>query len=86
MSSKCERSEKTASGEEKVDDWYEDDLEDLELVKSGGEPGGGAKVVISSLRGRVGRRRSGSGCSVNAQRRETFFSVSGAPGRQKGSE
>ena len=48
MSSKWERSEKTASGEEKDEERKEEDLEDLELVRPGGEPGGCAKVVISS--------------------------------------
>ena len=80
MSSKCDRSVKTPSREEKDEDWKEDDLEDLELVRPGGEPGGCAKVVISSLWSRMVRvRSSGLGrASVKERRREILCSVRGA--------
>lgn len=51
MSSKCDMSVRTGSGFEfREDECNEEDLEDLEPVRSGGEPGAvGAKVVISSF-------------------------------------
>jgi hypothetical protein len=49
MSSKLEMSERSPSGEERWDDeWKEDDWEDLEPERSGGESGAGATAVISS--------------------------------------
>jgi hypothetical protein len=48
MSSKCEISVTMPSGLENwEEEWREEDLEDLEPVKSGGELGAVAKVVIS---------------------------------------
>lgn len=48
MSSKCDRSELIPSVSACEEEWNEEDLEDLELVSSGGEPGACTNVVISS--------------------------------------
>lgn len=47
MSSKCERSAGPMRSE-RVDEWKLDDLLDFEFVRSGGLPGGGAKVAWPS--------------------------------------
>jgi hypothetical protein len=57
MSSKCERLHDAASA--RLDEWKEEDLEDLESVSSGGEPGDsrgvldGQSVDIGRIRGRM---------------------------------
>jgi len=49
MSSKCVMSDKMPSAPDKEDEWKEEDFEDLDPVRPGGEPGAsGAKEVISS--------------------------------------
>ena len=40
ISSKCEMSESRVSPPVREDEWTEEDLEDLEAVRPGGEPGG----------------------------------------------
>jgi hypothetical protein len=57
MSSKLLRSQVTASA--MLDEWYDEDLDDLESVRSGGEPGEGERTAMETIRGRRrgGRRR-----------------------------
>ncbi len=58
MSSKFEISDRMPSGPEKCDEeWLEEDFEDFEPERSGGESGGLIVVVISLPRGLV--------CGVN---------------------
>ena len=79
MSSKCDRSAKTASGAPRDEERKDDDLDDLELVRSGGEPGGCSTLVMSAWRRPAAAQRSGAGrIVVSERRRETFCSVSGA--------
>jgi hypothetical protein len=54
MSSKLLRSQATASA--MLDERYDDDLDDLESVRSGGEPGEGERTAMETIRG---RRRGG---------------------------
>lgn len=50
MSSKCDMSEMKPSAPECDDEWLEDDLDDFDPLRPGGEPGGAslANEVISS--------------------------------------
>src|ERR1700744_6118900 len=50
MSSKLLRSQATASA--MLDEWNDDDLDDLESVRSGGEPGEGERTAMETIRGR----------------------------------
>lgn len=78
ISSKWDRSELMPSVSAYEEEWKEDDLEDLELVSSGGEPGACTNVVISSCDICNG--------SVNARRRVevVFVLVADQTGRCSG--
>lgn len=56
MSSKLEISVKMPSGPENWEEWKEDDFEDLDPVRSGGEPGAVVDSIISSSNCGVKRR------------------------------
>ena len=47
MSSKCERSLGPMMSE-RVEEWKDEDLDDLELVRSGGEPGAPPRAPLDS--------------------------------------